>query len=92
MLTDLGRLKDLLNSPPSTDLLLVGRRHLRSNNSWMHNLSVLTKGANRCTLQVHPADAARLGIVDAPTAENATAAGRCATRSSRSLTRLHWGP
>ena len=77
MLADLGRLEDLLNSPPSTDLLLVGRRHLRSNNSWMHNLSVLTKGANRCTLQVHPADAARLGIVDAPTAEIATAAGRC---------------
>ena len=46
------------------DMLLVGRRHLRSNNSWMHNVKVLTKGQNRCTMQIHPDDAARLGIAD----------------------------
>jgi anaerobic selenocysteine-containing dehydrogenase len=46
-------------------LLLVGRRDLRSNNSWMHNVEVLVKGRPRCTLQVHPTDAARLGLVDA---------------------------
>ena len=45
-------------------LLLVGRRHLRSNNSWMHNIEVLVKGKPRCTLQIHPDDAARRGIVD----------------------------
>ncbi|MFV0259617.1 MAG: molybdopterin-dependent oxidoreductase [Acidimicrobiales bacterium] len=45
-------------------LVLVGRRHVRSNNSWMHNLRVLTKGQNRCTLQIHPDDADRLGLVD----------------------------
>ena len=45
-------------------LLLVGRRHLRSNNSWMHNVPALTGGSNRCTLQVHPDDAARLGLTD----------------------------
>ncbi len=49
-------------------IVLVGRRHLRSNNSWMHNLNVLVKGKARCTLQVHPADAGRLGLADGDTA------------------------
>ncbi len=43
-------------------MVLVGRRDLRSNNSWMHNLEVLVKGKERCTLHVHPDDAARLGV------------------------------
>lgn len=43
-------------------LVLVGRRHVRSNNSWMHNIPQLTKGKNRCTLQIHPDDAASHGI------------------------------
>jgi anaerobic selenocysteine-containing dehydrogenase len=43
-------------------LVLIGRRHLRSNNSWMHNVPALTGGSNRCTVQVHPEDAARLGL------------------------------
>jgi anaerobic selenocysteine-containing dehydrogenase len=43
-------------------LVLIGRRQLRSNNSWMHNLNVLVKGKPRCTLHVHPDDAARLGL------------------------------
>lgn len=38
-------------------LLLIGRRDTRSNNSWMHNLPVLAKGPNRCTLEIHPDDA-----------------------------------
>ncbi|WP_051718191.1 molybdopterin oxidoreductase family protein [Streptomyces megasporus] len=50
-------------------LVLVGRRHLRSNNSWMHNVPGLRGGSNRCTLHVHPADAARLGLVDGGLAE-----------------------
>jgi anaerobic selenocysteine-containing dehydrogenase len=45
-------------------MLLIGRRHLRSNNSWMHNVNVLVKGKPRCTLQINPLDAARLGIED----------------------------
>jgi len=45
-------------------LVLIGRRDLRSNNSWMHNVDVLVKGRPRCTLQVHPSDAARLGLLD----------------------------
>ncbi|MET7800916.1 molybdopterin dinucleotide binding domain-containing protein, partial [Streptomyces decoyicus] len=51
--------------PESPDgVLLVGRRHLRSNNSWLHNVPALTGGSNRCTVQVHPDDAARLGLTD----------------------------
>ena len=46
------------------DMVLIGRRHVRSNNSWMHNVTVLTKGHNRCTMQIHPDDAARFGITD----------------------------
>jgi len=46
------------------DMVIVGRRHVRSNNSWMHNLALLAKGPNRCTALVHPADAHRLGLSD----------------------------
>jgi anaerobic selenocysteine-containing dehydrogenase len=49
---------------PRPEVVLVGRRHLRSNNSWMHNLPKLAAGKNRCTLLVHPDDAARLGLTD----------------------------
>ena len=45
-------------------LVLIGRRHLRSNNSWMHNLSVLNSGSNTCTLQMHPNTAVELGLTD----------------------------
>ncbi|WP_229698780.1 molybdopterin-dependent oxidoreductase [Wenjunlia tyrosinilytica] len=45
-------------------LVLVGRRQLRSNNSWMHNVPLLSGGSNRCTLQIHPDDALRIGADD----------------------------
>ncbi|MFW2380901.1 MAG: molybdopterin-dependent oxidoreductase [Acidimicrobiales bacterium] len=51
------------------EMVLVGRRHVRSNNSWMHNVRVLTKGRNRCTLQIHPDDADRLGLADGAAAK-----------------------
>jgi anaerobic selenocysteine-containing dehydrogenase len=54
---------------PTDGLVLVGRRHLRSNNSWMHNVKVLVKGKERCTLQVHPDDAGALGLTDGGAAE-----------------------
>ncbi|MFF5261921.1 molybdopterin oxidoreductase family protein [Actinomadura viridis] len=44
------------------EMLLIGRRHLRSNNSWLHNVPELVRGSNTCTLQLNPADAARLGV------------------------------
>jgi anaerobic selenocysteine-containing dehydrogenase len=60
---DLPRLAARLERPPEA-LVLISRRHLRSNNSWMHNVMVLVKGKDRCTLLLHPDDAARCGIVD----------------------------
>lgn len=55
--------KDL--APPSEDeLLLIGRRSLRSNNSWMHNVPQLVAGKERCVLFVHPRDAERVGAVE----------------------------
>ena len=64
MRADLGRLRASLDRDWDGSMVLVGRRHVRSNNSWMHNIRVLTNGRNRCTLQVHPDDADRLGLVD----------------------------
>lgn len=60
---DVARLRDALDTF-SDSLVLVGRRDLRSNNSWMHNVEVLVKGKPRCTLHVHPSDAERLGLAD----------------------------
>jgi anaerobic selenocysteine-containing dehydrogenase len=54
---------------------LIGRRDLRSNNSWMHNVDVLVKGRPRCTLHVHPDDAARLGLADGAPAAVASRTG-----------------
>lgn len=60
---DVARLHAELPERSARDgLVLVGRRHLRSNNSWMHNVEALAKGPERCTLLVHPDDAARLGV------------------------------
>ena len=64
LLADLPRLAAAATAPGAGQVVLVGRRTLRSNNSWMHNLSVLTKGRPQCTLQVHPSDAERLGLAD----------------------------
>ena len=53
----------------ANEFSLIGRRHLRSNNSWMHNSQRLVKGPDRCTLMMHPSDAERLNLVaDAPVA------------------------
>ncbi len=59
---DVARLAGALDRRVDGALLLVGRRDLRSNNSWMHNVHVLVKGKPRCTVHVHPDDAARLGV------------------------------
>jgi anaerobic selenocysteine-containing dehydrogenase len=62
-LNDLPRLRAAMSAerPP---ILLVSRRHLSSMNSWMHNVEVLVKGPERCTLYIHPHDAERIGVVD----------------------------
>lgn len=71
---DLPRLQRRLQRR-SDDLLLVSRRHLRSNNSWMHNVEKLVRGRDRCTLLIHPDDAQRLGIADGAPARVASEAG-----------------
>ncbi|MFF0429981.1 molybdopterin-dependent oxidoreductase [Streptomyces sp. NPDC004520] len=58
---EIGRLGERL-AAPTPAMLLIGRRQLRSNNSWLHNVPTLMGGSNRCTLHVHPEDIARLGL------------------------------
>lgn len=60
----LAALRCELGAARGTSLVLVGRRELRTNNSWMHNSPSLTKGPSRCTLLMHPSDAAGRGITD----------------------------
>ncbi len=64
LVADVERLGARLAEGTNGHLLLVGRRDLRSNNSWMHNLPKLVSGPERCTVWVHPDDAERLGLVD----------------------------
>ena len=63
LVDDVARLDAWLARSPEP-LVLIGRRHLRSNNSWMHNCPSLTKGPDRGALFVHPDDARRLGLED----------------------------
>ncbi|MEU5169335.1 MULTISPECIES: molybdopterin oxidoreductase family protein [Streptomyces] len=71
---DLPRLRASLGERPA-GLVLVGRRHLRSNNSWMHNVAALRGGSNVCTLQIHPDDATRIGLAEGDTARITAAGG-----------------
>ena len=72
ILNDVPRIRAKLQEAQSAqangyDLLLIGRRHLRSNNSWMHNSERLVRGKNRCTLMIHPDDAQSRGLSDGQT-------------------------
>ncbi|MFD9963905.1 molybdopterin-dependent oxidoreductase [Amycolatopsis sp. NPDC058986] len=73
---DVARLRASLTGSPAEGLVLIGRRQLSSNNSWMHNLAPLVRGTNRCTVQVHPADATRLGLTDGGLASVTSRAGK----------------
>jgi anaerobic selenocysteine-containing dehydrogenase len=73
ILADLDRLRQgMSRSAPA--LVLIGRRELRSNNSWMHNVPALMKGEDQCTLLIHPDDAVRLGMADGDFARVTSAA------------------
>ena len=75
-LDDLPRLAERLERGVDEGaLVMIGRRHIRSNNSWLHNSERLTSGDPRCTLLVHPADAASRGLVDGSLATLTSAAG-----------------
>ena len=75
LLADLPRAwADLQAEAPP--LVVIGRRDVRSNNSWMHNLPLLAKGPFRGTLLVHPSDAARCGVNNGASARLQGAAGQ----------------
>lgn len=78
ILADLAQVKAL----PAPAFSLIGRRDTRSGNSWMHNLPVLAKGPERCTLLVHPEDAERLGLAEF--AKVKSAVGELVARVERS--------
>ena len=64
-LEDLPRLLEFSSrSTPEFPMQMIGRRQVRSHNSWTQNSPRLVKGRNRCTAQIHPDDATRLGILD----------------------------
>jgi anaerobic selenocysteine-containing dehydrogenase len=66
-LHDLERLRAWMNKPASEGLTLIGRRELRGNNSWMHQVARLNRDQPRCTALIHPNDAARHGIQNGST-------------------------
>ncbi len=88
LVEDWERVRARLEEPASEDqLLLIGRRHVRSNNSWMHNVESLVKGRSRCTLLMHPDDASRLGLEDGSESEVRSRVGmlRVAVETSGSM-------
>lgn len=74
IIADVERLQDRI-ARPNEPLVLVSRRQLRSNNSWMHNVAPLMTGKPRCTLLVHPTDAARANLHSGAIARIRSAAG-----------------
>jgi anaerobic selenocysteine-containing dehydrogenase len=64
IVADVPRLRAAMDERADGGMVLVGRRDLRSNNSWMHNLPLLVSGPARCTAWLHPDDAVRLGLAD----------------------------
>lgn len=80
MLQDVTRLAARMDAPPAAagSLLLIGRRDLRSNNSWMANSERLARGKRRCALLMHPADAAVRGLADGAMVHVISRTGRIA--------------
>jgi anaerobic selenocysteine-containing dehydrogenase len=72
---DIDRLRAAMARERNGGFVLIGRRQLRSNNSWMHNLPALVKGRERCTLYLHPDDAERLGLADGERATVSSVSG-----------------
>ncbi|WP_425431667.1 molybdopterin oxidoreductase family protein [Halopseudomonas yangmingensis] len=75
LVEDLQRAMAELRSEPDAGLMLISRRDLRTNNSWMHNSQRLVKGTDRCALLINPADAARLGLATGAPARIQSRAG-----------------
>jgi len=64
IVADVERLHAAMGQHANGGMVLIGRRDLRSNNSWMHNLPLLVSGPERCTAWLHPDDAAQFGLAD----------------------------
>jgi anaerobic selenocysteine-containing dehydrogenase len=73
IIADIDRLRQGISRAPAP-MVLVGRRELRSNNSWMHNMPALMKGDDPCTLLIHPDDATGLGLAEGDLARVTSAA------------------
>ncbi len=67
LVEDLARLKDEIKDSEKFPFALIGRRHLRDDNSWLHNSERLMKGKNRCTVLINSADADDLKIENGDT-------------------------
>jgi anaerobic selenocysteine-containing dehydrogenase len=76
IVADLPRLSRAIDRPGPDGMLLIGRRQLRTANSWLGNIEVLVRGRNRCTLQIHPDDARRLGLESGALAEVSSESGK----------------
>jgi anaerobic selenocysteine-containing dehydrogenase len=75
LVADVDRLMPPADDDPDYPFSLIGRRHLRDCNSWMHNYEVLVKGKNRCTVMVNEADAAKIGIANGQSVTVSSRAG-----------------
>jgi anaerobic selenocysteine-containing dehydrogenase len=88
LMAELPRLLDKLREPVSADALrLIGRRDIRSNNSWMHNAPRLVKGKPRHHLLVHPSDLRARGVADGASVQlrSRTGAIRIEVRASETM-------
>ncbi len=79
LIHDIKRISSALKKPEKNELLLIGRRHLRTNNSWLANIPSLIKGPPRCTLQIHPTDAKHIGLKDGQMARVSSDTGTLTT-------------
>jgi anaerobic selenocysteine-containing dehydrogenase len=75
LVNDLKRLKSEANNSDEFPFALIGRRHLRDNNSWLHNSEILVKGKNRCTVLINNADAGKLNLQNLQTVKVSSRVG-----------------
>jgi anaerobic selenocysteine-containing dehydrogenase len=89
VIADIRRFEESIRSDAAGSFRLIGRRHLRSNNSWMHNSQRLIKGKPRDQLMMHPDDLAALGLTDGALVEVRARTGsvRVAVQSTESVMR-----
>ena len=75
LVNDLQRLKSETAQSDEFSFALIGRRHLRDNNSWLHHSEILTKGKNRCTLLINNSDAGKLNLQNGKTVKVSSRVG-----------------